>query len=141
MRHILYIDRPADALHLRPAENGGLRLGADDTDGMVADDASPERMRQAARRLLRRTKALIPGFVGEDCLDDCALDVGVRAYPQDGKTLAGGLPGAEGLYLIATHSGVTLAPVLGQLIAEAIVDGETPEMLRPFSLERFPGFA
>lgn len=141
VRHVLYIDRPADALHLRPAANGGIRLGADDTDGMVAEDASPERMRVAATKLLRRTKALIPGFAGEDCLDDCELTVGVRAYPQDGKTLAGNLPGAEGLYLIATHSGITLAPVLGQLMAETIVEGLVPKTLQPFSLERYPGFA
>ena len=141
VRHILYIDIPADALHLRPAANGGLLLGADDTDGMVAEGASPERIREAAAKLLRRTESLIPGFVGEACLDDCKLTVGLRPYPQDGKTLAGALPGAEGLYLIATHSGVTLAPVLGRLMTETIVDGKVPEPLQPFSLERFPGFA
>jgi glycine/D-amino acid oxidase-like deaminating enzyme len=140
LRHILYVDSPVDALHLRPAANGGLQLGADDTDGMVADDPSPERMKEAATKLLQRAKALIPGFVGEACLDDCKLAIGIRAYPQDGKTLAGALPGAEGLYLIATHSGVTLAPVLGRLMAETIVDGLVPEPLQPFSLERFPGF-
>jgi len=141
VRHVLYVDSPADALHLRPTANGGLLIGADDTDGMVGEGAPPERAREAAAKLLRRTKALIPGFVGEACLDDCERAVGVRAYPQDGKTLAGALPGAEGLYLIATHSGITLAPALGQLMAEAIVDGAVPEPLRPFSLERFPGFA
>ncbi len=141
VRHILYIDSPADALHLRPAANGGLLLGADDTDGMVAEGASPERIREAAAKLLRRTESLIPGFIGEACLDDCKLTVGLRPYPQDGKTLAGALPGAEGLYLIATHSGVTLAPVLGRLMTETIVDGKVPDLLQPFSLERFPGFA
>lgn len=140
LRHILYVDRPAEAMHLRPAANGGLQLGADDTDGLVAEDSSPERMREAAAELLRRAKALIPGFVGEACLDGCELAIGVRAYPQDGKTLAGALPGAEGLYLIATHSGITLAPALGRLMAETIVDGRAPELLQPFSLERFPGF-
>jgi len=141
VRHILYIDTPANALHLRPAANGGLLLGADDTDGMVAEGASPERIREAAAKLLRRTESLIPGFVGEACLDDCKLTVGLRPYPQDGKTLAGALPGAEGLYLIATHSGITLAPVLGRLMTETIVDGKVPEPLQPFSLKRFPGFA
>lgn len=141
VRHIVYFDSPPNAMHLRPAANGGLQLGADDTDGMVAEGCPPERINEAATRLLRRAKTLIPGFVGEACLGDCELAVGVRAYPQDGKTLAGPLPGAEGLYLIATHSGVTLAPALGRLMAEAIVDGSVPEALQPFSLERFPGFA
>ncbi len=140
-RHILYLEGPAGALHLRPAPNGGLRIGADDTDGMVAEDSPPERLREAAIRLLQRTKTLIPGFVGEACVDDCELALGIRAYPQDGKTIAGAFPGAEGLYLISTHSGVTLAPVLGQLMAEVIVDGAAPDRLAPFALKRFPGFA
>jgi len=140
IRHILYFDGPSDSMHLRPAANGGLLLGADDTDGMVAEDPSPGQMREAAIRLLRRAKTLIPGFVGEGCIDDCELAVGLRPYPQDGKTLAGALPGTEGFYLIATHSGVTLAPVLAKLMAETIVDGLVPEPLQPFTLERFPGF-
>ena len=140
VRHILYLDFPGQAIHLRPAENGGLRIGADDTDGMVSEEAPPERVRAAAAKLLQRAQSLIPGFAGESCLDACELAVGIRAYPQDGKTLAGLLPGAEGLYVIATHSGVTLAPVLGALMAEAMISRTTPELLQPFSLERFPGF-
>ncbi len=140
LRHIVYFDIEPGEVHLRPAPNGGLRIGADDTDGLVAEDASPEHVRTAAVELLRRTEALIPGFAGEGCIDDCELAIGVRPYPQDGKTMAGPLPGADGLYVMATHSGVTLALAIGQLMTDIIVDGAVPDLLRSFSLERFQGF-
>ena len=140
LRHITYFDVEPGEIHLRPAPNGGLRMGAPDIDGWVADDSSPERVRRAAIELLRRAKAVIRGFPGEACIDECDIAIGIRPVPQDGKSIAGPVPGAEGLFLIATHSGITLAPVLGELMAEAVADGVTPELLQPFSLKRFPGF-
>ena len=65
----------------------------------------------------------------------------MRPYPQDGKTLAGPLPGADGLFVIATHSGVTLSPAIGKLMAELIAEGRTPDALAPFSLSRFQAFS
>ena len=141
LRHITYFDVEPGEIHLRPAPNGGLRMGARETDGWVAEDPSPERVRRAAIELLRRAKAVLPGFPGEACIDACDIAIGIRPVPHDGKSIAGPFPGAEGLYLIATHSGITLAPALGDLMAEAIANGVTPELLRPFSLKRFPGFA
>jgi glycine/D-amino acid oxidase-like deaminating enzyme len=42
-----------------------------------------------------------------------------------------------GCYVIATHSGITLAPLLGELIAEEIVSGEMSDLLAPFRPDRF----
>ena len=140
LRHITYFDVEPGEIHLRPAPNGGLRMGAPETDGWVAENPSPEQVRRAAIELLRRAKAVLPGFPGEACIDACDIAIGIRPVPHDGKSIAGPFPGADGLYLIATHSGITLAPALGELMAEAIADGVTPELLRPFSLKRFPGF-
>ncbi|MFT5445714.1 MAG: glycine/D-amino acid oxidase-like deaminating enzyme [Gammaproteobacteria bacterium] len=140
VRHIIYV-AGEDALHILPAPNGGLKIGADDTDGIVADNPSEDRIRAAAIDLLRRTQRLIPTFVGESCIDECRIGIGVRPYPQDGKTLAGPLPGADGLFVIATHSGVTLSPAIGKLMAELIAEGRTPDELAPFSLSRFQAFA
>lgn len=140
LQHVIYIDDPACAMHLRPDASGGLRFGADDIDGMVADEPTPDQVAAAADKLLKRAIDRFPGVVGEVDLADCDVAIGVRPYPLDGKTLAGPLPGSEGLYVIATHSGVTLAPALGELMADLIVDGDLPDALKPFSLERFPGF-
>lgn len=128
-------------LHFLPDFNGGLKIGSDDIDGQIIDNQSPEHLRELGVELLRRTKEFIPDFAGPACIDGCTLGIGVRAYPEDGKSLAGPLPGAKGLYVIATHSGVTLAPAIGSLMADLIIDGTTPEALKPFSLNRIPGFA
>ena len=50
------------------------------------------------------------------------------------------LPGAENFFVVVTHSGVTLSPILGRLIAEFIESGVRPRELLPYSLTRFPGF-
>ena len=139
VRSVIYL-AGGDDFHVLPMPNGGLKLGASDTDGMVSDDPSPTRIREAARMLLERAQQLIPAFVGAACIDECALGIGVRPYPHDGMTLAGALPGCDGLYVIATHSGVTLAPALGQLMAQTIATERVAEALLPFSLERFQGF-
>jgi len=139
VRHLLYTDIGGE-FHIFPEQGGGLRLASDDVDGQVIEDHSPEHIRDLAEGLLRRMKSMAPKFAGIDCLDSCSLSVGVRAYPDDGKSIAGALPGAGGVFMIATHSGITLAPALGSLIAELIVDGVVPRMLRPFGLERLPGF-
>lgn len=140
LRRVVYFaDGPQ--FHLLPDFNGGLKLGADDTDGMIAEDPSPEGQRRAARLLLGRAAEAVPGFAGAELLDQCRLAIGVRPYPADGVSLAGPLPGAQGLYVAATHSGITLAPALGRLLAQSITTGQTPEALVPFGLERIEGLS
>lgn len=139
VRHLLVRDTP-DEFHVFPDFNGGLRLGSDDADAKITEDAPIEVQRDAARLLLVRMQALAPGFAGEACLDDCHIRIGIRAVPQDGISIAGPLPGADGLFVIATHSGVTLAPALASLMAGVITDGVVPDMLKPFTLDRLPGF-
>jgi len=139
VRHLLYTDSGGE-FHVFPEQGGGLRLASDDVDGQVIENRSPEHLRELAGGLLQRMSRMAPKFTGKDCLDSCSLSVGIRAYPEDGKSIAGALPGAEGVFLIATHSGITLAPALGSLMAELIVDGVVPGMLAPFGLERLPGF-
>jgi len=127
-------------IHIRPEPDGGLRIGSDEVDGLIAEEQSPELVREGAVKLLERTAAVLPGFAGPAWLDDCQVRVGFRPYPRDGKSLAGRMPGARGLYVIATHSGITLAPALGSLIAEAMAEGSIPQTLRPFALDRIEGF-
>ncbi len=140
VRSVVYMSG-SEEFHVQTEARGGLRLGADDIDGKIAENQSPENLREAAIELLIRAKRIIPGFVGESCIDECRLGVGIRPYPEDGMSLVGPLPGSTGLHVIATHSGVSLAPILGSLMAEAIVSGELPERLQPFSLERYQAFA
>ncbi|MFI7635405.1 NAD(P)/FAD-dependent oxidoreductase [Nonomuraea sp. NPDC049400] len=83
-----------------------------------SDDALAERLHAGGQRVLPalRTARL------------AGVRLGVRPVPADGLPLAGTHPGAPGLYHLVTHSGVNLAPELGRLAAQEIVDGEGPDL-------------
>ena len=108
---------------------------------MVAENEGEELRRKAGERLLQRARDRTIGFPEALSVDDCSIGVGYRPMPEDRQSIADVLPGAEGLFIIVTHSGVTLAPILGRLMADFIDSGTRPEPLSPFSLNRFPGFS
>jgi len=130
----------SNEVHILPERGGGIKIGADDMDGMVIEDQSVENLRRVGQLLLQRATRLLPALGSVD-IDACSLGIGVRAYPTDGNAIAGQMPAAQGFYLVATHSGITLAPAIGQMMAEMINTGQVPAMLKPFGLERFAGFA
>jgi len=57
---------------------------------------------------------------------------GLRPMPADGLPLAGAWPGAPGLLVCVTHSGVTMAQWLGRRMA-ALAAGAPVDDLRPFA--------
>lgn len=61
----------------------------------------------------------------------------LRIMTPDGLPLYVNSQTAPGAWLTTVHSGVTLAPVHAELLAEAIVSGKMPDALTPFSPERF----
>lgn len=135
----IFFGSTTDELHLLPSANGGIRIGSDDVDGIIWEDRSDTAMRRAGEALLERASSLIPDLRERVSVDDCTLQIGARPYPEDGLSIVGPLPGAEGLFVVATHSGITLAPVIGELMTELLLTGQAPT-LEPFSLTRFPGF-
>lgn len=62
---------------------------------------------------------------------------GIRAMPEDGLPILGEIPGIENLYVAATHSGVTLSPLIGTLMTELILDGDTSIPIDRYSISRF----
>jgi glycine/D-amino acid oxidase-like deaminating enzyme len=62
--------------------------------------------------------------------------VGVRPIPHDGLPVVGLLPGLQNLYVAVTHSGVTLALILGRLIAREVALHRPEPVLAPFRPER-----
>ena len=137
-RHILY---DADSvIHLRASADGGLLLGSDETDGLVERNSPPEQVRAAARVLLDKAAHLIPKLPGAAMVDACQLGIGIRAVPNDDKSIAGPMPDSTGFYIAVTHSGVTLSLALAQLVADAIEQNTLPDDLAPFAITRYPGF-
>lgn len=136
VNHILYTAH-SSGLHVRGAGAGRLLVGADDADGLVSESEAEAVAVDAARTLLTRLQRLLPDFPGPDVLNRCRMNRGVRAVPVDGRSIAGPALAAEGLYVIVTHSGITLAPILAELIADCIESGGVPAQLIPFNWDRF----
>ena len=135
--------RPGDALgrvvhapgiHLRPDASGGLLLGATDVDGLINEATSPETAFAVAGQLLERAARVLPAAKDARLVD---ARIGVRPMPVDGVTIAGRVPGLANAWMLATHSGMTLGPLLGRLIADEIVGGAPSATLTPFRPDRF----
>lgn len=59
-----------------------------------------------------------------------------RPMPLDGYPVLGASPSRPDIYLAVTHSGVTLAPVVGALVAQELVNGAAAESLEDFRPDR-----
>ncbi|MEU6844650.1 FAD-binding oxidoreductase [Streptomyces sp. NPDC046716] len=115
-------------LDLRPTADGGVLALSWEVDGRLrgAVDGLPE-------ELHRRARAVVPGVAGAGIVD---ARIGVRPVPLDGLPLVGEVPGAPGLYHLVSHSGVTLAPVLGRLAAGEITGGASASELAGYRPDR-----
>jgi glycine/D-amino acid oxidase-like deaminating enzyme len=60
-----------------------------------------------------------------------------RPMPKDDYPILGFAPGSSRIYVTVTHSGVTLAPIIGELAAIELLDDARVDLLAPFRLERF----
>jgi glycine/D-amino acid oxidase-like deaminating enzyme len=68
------------------------------------------------------------------------IRVGQRPLPADGLTIAGFADPGSRFYAVATHSGITLAPLLGDLVSGELLGSESP-LLADFRPSRFAGGA
>jgi glycine/D-amino acid oxidase-like deaminating enzyme len=82
---------------------------------------------------VRRAGRVLPALKG---VPYEAVRLGVRAMPVDGVPIVGPYPGLASLYVVCSHSGVTLGPLLGRIVADEIVRSRVDERIRPFRAER-----
>lgn len=120
-------------LNVRPAGGGRLMLQALDLDATADPGNVPGPDSALAQTFLQRLRTLIANAEGARIQE---ILVGQRAMPEDGRTIVGPAPEAPWLYVIATHSGITLAPYLGEAVAAEIF-GEKQTAFDEFRLERF----
>jgi glycine/D-amino acid oxidase-like deaminating enzyme len=112
--HIIH----AGEVTLRPDGAGRLMLSSRQLDATL-DPAIREISTEAeqCRDLLARARRLLPD-IGDARLETARI--GVRSVASDGMPVAGFAPGVENLYLLVSHSGATLAPILGRLGADEL---------------------
>jgi glycine/D-amino acid oxidase-like deaminating enzyme len=115
------------ALHLRQTAWGPLVLGADFT-GAAGPDAVAGLVEAAGRLLGRADLRLVQ------------TTAAARPTPADGHPAVGRL-GPAGLWVMLSHSGVTLAPRLGRAVAAGVLGGAPDPLLAPYAPGRLAATA
>ena len=119
----------APGLEVRQGGDGRLHAGLDFVG--TFDEARPENtMMQVMARLKKMLK-------GAGHLKPDGFTVGERPTPPDGFPALGAAPGIAGLYVAVAHSGVTLAPAIGDMLAREILSGEVDPLVEPYRFQRF----
>jgi glycine/D-amino acid oxidase-like deaminating enzyme len=119
---------------LRSSAHGQTLLGSDRDVAPVDQSSTSAELLTAAQALLTRARARVPALAGSSIRD---VRLGMRALPEDGLTIAGTPRGTANAYVIVTHSGFTLAALLGRLAAREICDGVAQDELEPYRPGRF----
>lgn len=99
--------------------------------GALGDDA----VEDVAHRMLERMKQRLPNAAAGLKIEK--IRHGVRPMPVDSYPAIGRLD--NGAYVCVMHSGVTLGPLVGELVAREIGQGADVDMLQPFRPSRFNG--
>lgn len=115
-------------LHVRQTVEGRL-VGGFDFVGSVVEDPV-----KAARTMIERMSAML---CTPEPIRYAHTTIGLRPTPADGFPAVGPVPGVGGLFLAATHSGITLAPAIGAMLAREVLTGTADPLLAPYRPDRF----
>ncbi|ETX01180.1 MAG: hypothetical protein ETSY1_08460 [Candidatus Entotheonella factor] len=124
-------DRPP-TVNFRQFSDGVVMIGATAPDNQ--HDGDRARTDSDVAEIMEEAAAIVPALQGVRVQD---VRQGRRPIPRDGESIIGFSDTVPNLYLATTHSGVTLAPIIGEFAAMEIVDGATIDLLQPFRLARF----
>lgn len=119
----------APEMHVRQLADGSLLAGADFGGSDPGADAEA-----TAQGVFTGLQSMLKG--GSALVFD-RYQIGHRPMPADGFPIVGPAPGKAGLYLAVSHSGITLAPAIGQFAASEILTGLRDPLLLPYGPARF----
>ena len=121
----------SQSLHVWQKDDGSLLLGED-----FGGTDPAEGVDKIVARVLEK---LSGHFHGVSEAKVRGTTVMRRPKPADGYPALGAVPGLDGLWVATTHSGITLAPLIGQSIASEILTGKLVKALHPYRVSRFTG--
>jgi glycine/D-amino acid oxidase-like deaminating enzyme len=120
----------APGVHMHQRSDGRVVLG--EQDGAPDNEAHAVRLQgrpndfpadvfaqQHADRMLGIAKSFLPDISGAEVE---SVYIGWRPLPLDGHPVLGSSPARPDVYLAIMHSGVSLAPIVGQLLASEITN-------------------
>ena len=116
-------------LHFWQMADGSLIAGE-----TQAGDTKTTAIGELANLFQQRLAERLPGVRG---LAIEKISTGTRPVPADGMPIVGITDQFSNLHLAVMHSGITLAPIMGKLIAREIITGHSENSLEDFRLARF----
>jgi glycine/D-amino acid oxidase-like deaminating enzyme len=128
--HLMHTPR----INVRPDGHGYVLLHHGSVDERLTDDFAGIDDPLCAE-LLERARLVLPALVDAEVVE---ARFGMRPVPADGHSCVGALSGIPGYYEAVTHSGVTLGPLIGRLLAREILTSEVDPLIAPFRADRFP---
>ncbi|MGI9493688.1 MAG: NAD(P)/FAD-dependent oxidoreductase [Geminicoccaceae bacterium] len=123
LTHLIWGDR----IHIKQQDDGRLIIGE-----IFSDDQGSDDQMTVAQEMLLEARRHLPDI-------DIEIEkttIGMRPIPMDGMPMVGGLGSIQGLYIAVMHSGITLAPIMGRMVAEELLDGTAFEALAPYRPDR-----
>jgi glycine oxidase len=127
-RHIIFSRRG----YLVPRRDGRLLAGSTSEEAGFAKRVTAG----GISKILQNAYEISPAISNLPIVDTWA---GLRPRSPDGLPVLGPCVEINGLFYATGHyrNGILLAPITGELISQAIVEGVTSPLLAPFSPERF----
>lgn len=116
-------------VHLRQLDDGRVLIGERGQDWVAQNPT-----RRHASTLLHQAARFFPALADVE-IDSFSVEW--RPMPGDRAPIIGPAPGLPSLYIAVMHSGVTLAPAVGELVAHELVEGRPAARLEPFRPARF----
>ena len=117
-------------VHFRQNVDGSLTAG-EIFGGDFNPAANPNIL---AAQTLKRIQAQLKNVETMTLAD---VKVGQRPVPKDGFPVIGAVNELDGLFTAVMHSGVTLGPLVGELLAAQMLLGSKSPLLADFSPARF----
>lgn len=134
----------APGIHMYQRDDGRIVLGEQDgapeneahtlrLEGRPNSYPTPELAQQHAARMLSVAEAFSPG-IAQSKVEH--VYIGWRPLPIDGHPVIGAAPQRQDIYITIMHSGVTLAPIVGQLASHELVAGISMPNLHEYRPDR-----
>jgi glycine/D-amino acid oxidase-like deaminating enzyme len=124
----------APGVHCKQKQDGRVVVGGQIVAGVGTATGDAPDPGENGQQILRDAARVLPGVRGVAVE---RVTVGHRVMPVDEYPVVGFTDRCPNLYIAAMHSGVTLAPLIGQLAAMEILDGARVSLLDPYRPSRF----
>lgn len=95
---------------------------------------SEEVAQQHANKLLATARQFLPSLPQDVAVEEVVI--GWRPLPLDGHPVIGPSPAAANSYIAIMHSGVSLAPIVGEMVSDELLNGSERAELTPYRASR-----